>query len=137
MQFDLYGDLKIRLIYFGPDDEQTMFLYRPLLKGRSAVIPLSCAHKYAEVKSDRAASMATAQIINICQALEMEPTKAVLIQTLHKIQDRLDDLINMPPLAEKRGAQQKGTLLVEMDGKKIEQEVSDHAGDPDTRIIVQ
>lgn len=103
-------------------EEPAMVLYRPSVKGKCAIIPLSCAYKYDEptTRAEKAgvfhASMA------IAKALDYPLTGQSAAQIAMTIQDGLDELVRMPPKRLEKKVIGEG--CVTCDGKKHSFEVT-------------
>lgn len=127
MIFNLFGDLTIKCIYFSQGNEEgkeepTLMLYRPLLKGRCAMIPLSCAFKYNEPKNTEEELEVARQCMAIATTLEMDHKPGTLARIGMMIQDHLDDLLKMPPRMKPRGVK-VGEGKVTVGGKEYEFDV--------------
>lgn len=96
------GKLKRAFIYTDVDneakrEEPAMVLYRPSVRGKCAIIPLSSAYKYAEPKSRQELSDVFAAVRNIAEALDYPLNSQSFGRIANTIQDGLDELIKMPP----------------------------------------
>lgn len=122
-----HGKLLRKFIYTdaGNEDgreEPAMVLYRPGVKGKCAIIPLSCAYKYDEPSSRQEMTGVFHSAMGIAKALDYPLNSQSVARIVMTIQDGLDDLVMMPP----RRLEKKviGEGCVTMDGKKHNFEVT-------------
>lgn len=94
------GKIKRAFIYTDAgdkEDEPAMVIYRPQVKGKCAIIPLSCAFKYNEPKTKQELAEVFNEVQNIAQALDFPLDGQSFARIAHTIQDGLDQLVSMPP----------------------------------------
>lgn len=100
------------------DDEPAMAIYRPSVKGKCAIIPLSCAYKYSEPKTRQELSDVFNEVQNIAQALDFPLDGQSFARIAHTIQDGLDELIKMPPRPQVKKSH-VGDAVLSANGEKF------------------
>jgi hypothetical protein len=112
-----HGKLLRKFIYTdaGNDDgreEPAMFLYRRDVKGKSALIPLACAYKYAEPRGKEEIFTVMVECLSIASALDYPVNQQSAVTIMLTIQDGLDELIKMPAREIKKHEIGEATLTV-------------------------
>lgn len=107
-------DLRYKVGYIGEEDETALFLYRLSVRGRSAVIPLSCLPNYMTdhtsdnnedvVWMDDIGKQVTVAEFNAlqrcattCRALDIEPSWTNAVKMLNLIQSKVREVQVHPP----------------------------------------
>lgn len=94
-------------------EEPAMVLYRRSVKGRCAIIPLSCAYKYDDPSDKRERLTVLRAALDIAQALDFPLNGRSAARIVAAVQDGLDELVRMPSKSpRKQGLVGEATLLV-------------------------
>lgn len=96
------GKLTRKFIYTDAGNEEgreepAMMLYRPGVKGKCAIIPLSCAYKYDEPEGRAEMVGVFNSGMSIAKALDYPLNSKNISRIVMTIQDGLDELVKMPP----------------------------------------
>ena len=127
MIINIDGKIDVKLIWTdaGNEDgkeEPALFLYRKAVKGVSAIIPQSCAYKYADALTQQEMHDLFLSCINIAKALRMpmdgkRQIHRSVFQVHCAIQDHLDELVMAMP--KETPARYKGEATLLANGEKV------------------
>jgi len=126
IDINMIGKLKREYIYCADDDgkeKPAMFIYRPAILGRAAIIPLASAWKYNEPTTKREKRDVMQSCLGVATALDMPTDTGALAKLAMFIQDGLDELVAMPPKQRKKTVVGEGTVMI--GGRKKSFEVTD------------
>lgn len=112
-----HGKLTRKFIYTdaGNDEgreEPAMVLFRPGVKGKCAIIPMSCAWKYNEPGDRQDMKVVMDSAMGIAHALDYPLSSVSAARIVTVIQDGLDELIMMPPRRVQKQHVGEATLAV-------------------------
>lgn len=112
-----HGKLLTKFIHTdaGSDDgreEPAMVLYREAVKGKCAIIPLSCAWKYNDPGDRQDMNTVLDSALAIAKALDFPMSGQSAARIVTTIQDGLDELVAMPPRRVEKQHMGEATLSV-------------------------
>lgn len=121
MLIHAHGKIRRKIIHSdaGNEDgneEPTMVLYRKEVKGKCAMIPLSCAYKYNDPDTMQDRHLLLKSCLAIAQSLDLPLSGQTAARVMAVVQDGLDELIALPPRSNERKPIGEGTLTI--DGEK-------------------
>lgn len=95
-------------------EEPAMVLYRQGVKGKCAIIPLSCAYKYDDPSCTMERLIVLESALGIAKALDFPLNGRSAARIVAAVQDGLDELVRMPSRGKRQqqGLVGEATLIV-------------------------